>query len=89
MGVFNATAKCLWAYDQLDFVTQAQQRVPVANSIVDFHLLVDDEVVAVVEAKSPSVMNALREMLPQRGFELSWTKRSPNLVSRIFSNVGI
>jgi hypothetical protein len=73
----------------LDFIAEAQQRVPVANSIFDFHVLVDDEVVAVVEAKSPSVMNALGRMLPQHGFELSWTEGSTNLVSRIFLNVGI
>jgi hypothetical protein len=89
LGVFNATDKCLEEYDQLNFSAQTQQKVPAADSIVDFHILVNNVFVAVVEAKSPSVMDALRLALPQHSFKLRWTTGSNKLVSRIFSKVGI
>ncbi len=63
-----------------------------ARSIVDFHVLpvlVDNELVALVEAKSPTVMNRLGELLPENAFEIRWTAGSRSLVSLIFSKVGI
>ena len=89
LGVFNAAAQCMGLYDRLRFKVQAQQKVLGATSIVDFHILVNDVFVAVVEAKSPSVMHQLRLLLPQRHFKVRWTPGSKQLVSRIFSKVGI
>jgi hypothetical protein len=88
-GVFNAAIGCLWEYDHLRFLAEAQQGVQGAKSMVDFYVLVDGEVVALVEAKSPSVMNMLHELLPEHGFELKWTNGSTNLVSLIFLKVSI
>lgn len=34
------------------------------RSVVDFYALGDDQLVALVEAKSPTVMNKLGELLP-------------------------
>jgi hypothetical protein len=89
LGVLNAAQRCLFRYDRLKFLAQAQQKVTAATSTVDFHVLVNNVFVAVVEVESPSVMKALRDMLPPRGFELRWTQGSKNLVSRIFSKVAI
>jgi hypothetical protein len=61
----------------------------VARSIVDFHVLVDNELVALVEVESPTVMNRLGKLLPENAFVIRWTAGSRSLVSLIFSKVGI
>ena len=81
--------KCLWQYDRSKFKTLPEQKAEVAKSIVDFHVLVDGKLVALVEAKSPNVMNKLGELLPQNAFKIRWTTGSTSLVSLVFSNVGI
>jgi hypothetical protein len=76
-------------YGQLEFSTELEQGVEEAKSIVDFHALVEDKIVAVVEAKSPKVMHRLGELQTQNAFEVRWTSGSGNLVSQIFSKVGL
>ena len=66
-----------------------EQRVEGARSAVDFHILVNNEHVALVEAESPSVMNGLGELLTQNAFKIRWTAGSTSLVPLIFSRVGI
>lgn len=88
-GVFSATQECLLQYGQLEFSTELEQGVEEAKSIVDFHALVEDKIVAVVEAKSPKVMHRLGELQTQNAFEVRWTSGSGNLVSQIFSKVGL
>jgi len=51
--------------------------------------MVDDELVVLVEAKSPIVMHRLGELLPENAFEIRWTVGSGSLDSLIFSKVGI
>jgi len=69
----------------------AEQRVEGARSIVDFHALVNDKLVALVEATSPTVMNKLGKLLTltQNAFQIRWRAGSTSLVSLIFSKVGI
>jgi hypothetical protein len=81
--------KCLWRYDRSKFETLLEQRAEVAMSIVDFHIQVNDELVALVEAKSPTVMNELGKLLPKHAFKIRWTAGSTNLVSLVFSKVGL
>jgi hypothetical protein len=66
----------------------SEQKAEVAKSIVDFHVLVNDILVALVDVKSPTVMNKLGEMLPQNAFKIRWTPGSNKLVSLVFSKVG-
>jgi len=89
LGVSKAAAECLFEYDQSNFEMTLEQRVEGARSVVDFHALVDDKLAALVEAKSPTVMNKLGELLPQNAFKIRWTAGSTNLVSLVFSKVGI
>ena len=65
-----------------------EQKAEVANSFVDFHVLVDGKLVALVEAQSPTVMNMLGKLLPQNAFKIRWTTGSTSLVSLVFSKVG-
>ena len=81
--------KCLWQYDRSKFEMAAEQRVEGARSIVDFHALVNDKLVALVEATSPTVMNKLGKLLTQNAFQIRWRAGSTSLVSLIFSKVGI
>ena len=89
VGVFKAAARCLWQYDRSKFKKTAEQKVVGAKSAVDFHILVNDNFVTLVEAKSPTVMNKLSELLPENAFKIRWTAGSTNLVSLVFSKVGI
>ena len=66
---------------------RVEQGVEGARSVVNFHALVDDKLVALVEVNSPTVMNKLGELLPQNAFEIRWTTGSTSLVSLLFSKV--
>ena len=88
-GVFKAAADCLFRYDQSDFEIRLQQRVEGTRTVVDFHALVDDKLVAVVEAESPTMMIKLGELLPQNAFKIRWTTGSTSLVSLLFSKAGV
>ena len=54
---------------------------------MDYNALVDDKPTALLEAKSPSVMKKVSELLPPRGIELKWVCRQ-SLVPKILSKVG-
>ena len=76
-------------YDQLEFSTELEQSVEEAKSTVNFHALVEDKTVAIVEVESPKAMHRLGELQMQNAFEVRWTNGSGNLASRIFSKVGL
>ncbi|KIL63596.1 hypothetical protein M378DRAFT_12032 [Amanita muscaria Koide BX008] len=59
-GFFKATRKCLGEFGEG------------GTSKVDYVALVNDEPKALCEAKSPSVMKKVGELLPPRGIELKW-----------------
>ena len=56
------------------------------RSKVDYVALVDDEPKALCEAKSPSVMKKVGELLPQRGIQLTWVS-GLSLVPKLLSKV--
>src|SRR5258708_8884023 len=87
LGVFTAAGKCLGKYDQCKFKALPEQKVAIAKSAVDFHALINGEPVALVEAKSPRVMDKLGELLPRKGFEMRWMPGSSILTSLVFSKV--
>ena len=57
-----------------------------ASSKVVYVLQVNGEDKALVEAKSPSVMKKVAQLLPQNGIELTWTRDQP-LVPKILTKV--
>ena len=59
----------IWSYR---FGTDEEQLVKGGSSKVDYVVLVNNEPKALLEAKSPSVMKKVGEMLPPRGIELEW-----------------
>jgi hypothetical protein len=89
LGVFTAAGRCLGKYDRCKFKALSEQKVAVAKSAVDFYALINGEPVALVEAKSPRVMDKLGELLPRNGFEMRWTPGSSILTSLVFSKVGV
>jgi hypothetical protein len=88
-GVFNATRECLEIYGDHRFQALPEQRVEVARSIVDFHVLVNDQLVTLVEAKSPKVMAILGELLPEHSVRMRWTSGSTSLYERVLSKVTV
>jgi hypothetical protein len=85
-GFLEAARRCLWEYDQSHFETAKEQSVEGGSSKVDYDVLVNDELKALLEAKSPSVMKKVGELLPPRGIELKWVCRQ-SLVPKILSKV--
>lgn len=63
-----------------------EHRVEGGSSKVDFVVLADDRFTVLVEAKSPSVMRKVGDLLPPRGFELKWHQRQ-SLLPKILSKV--
>ena len=88
-GVFNPMERCLWDYGHSNLNTLAKQRVQGAMSAINSHILINSELMALVEAESPNVMNKFGELLAQNAFEMRWTSGSTSLVSSIFSKVGV
>ncbi|KAH9175244.1 hypothetical protein EDB89DRAFT_347330 [Lactarius sanguifluus] len=80
-GFFPAAAVCLFAYGGYRFVNTVEH-VELGLSKVDYLGTVDDKRVVLVEAKSPSVMKAVGDSLPEHTVELDWTP-SGDLVSRV------
>jgi hypothetical protein len=58
------------------------------SSKVDYVMRVNDADKVLVEAKSPSVMNRLGELLPRHGIELTWV-HGQTLVPKIFAKVSM
>jgi hypothetical protein len=85
-GVYEAARKCLAEYGGYHFTTDEENSVQGGSSKVDYVALVNGSSKALCEAKSPSVMKKVGELLPARGIELEWN-RSQSLVRRILSKV--
>ena len=56
------------------------------RSKVDYVLLVGDHKPALCEAKSPSVIHKVGELLPERGIKLTWESGQP-LIPKKFAKV--
>jgi hypothetical protein len=87
MGVYQAARRCLFVlYGRHRFKTDKENSVEGGSSKVDFVLLVNDNKLALCEAKSPSVMHKVGRLLPERGIELTWF-RGQSLIPKFFANV--
>ena len=85
-GFFVAARKCLWVYDQSRFRTSSDNKAENANSVVDYALLVNNEIMGLCEAKSASVMMNVYRSLPSYGIPLKWVCSQP-LVPKLLTNV--
>ena len=88
MGFFQATRRFLAKFEpgSYYFSTALEQSVEGGSSKVDYIALVNDESKALIEAKSPSVMKKVGELLPPHGIELKWD-RNQSLIPKILSKV--
>ena len=86
--LFAAAGKCLWAYGRHNFRKVVEHSVEGTRSRVDYVMLVDHEARALCEAKSPSVMKKVGNLLPVRGIKLEWT-HSQNVLRRILGKVSV
>ena len=73
-------------YGGYRFTTNEENSIRGGSSRVDYVAMVDGNSRALCDAKSPSVMKKVGELLPARGIELEWI-RSQFLVRRILGNV--
>lgn len=88
LGVNNALDPCVKIYDpQLETVCKLQKCDGLSLSRVDAGVFVDDVPRILQEAKSPTVMEALGEALPQNGVNLRWTTGG-TLLLKVFLKVG-
>ena len=85
-GFFEATRKCLEECGPYDFNIVTEQSAEGGSSKIDFVALVNGESKGLVEAKSPSVMKKVGELLPPHGIELKWD-RGQSLVPKILLKV--
>lgn len=86
-GIFEVLGACLYLYDHRTFMTRFEDSAEGGMSKVDYMLVVDDnEEVALCEAKSPSVMRHVGEVLPDHGFQLTWLP-GQSLLPKILTNV--
>jgi hypothetical protein len=76
----------LFVYGRHRFKSDKENSVEGGSSKVDYVLLVDDDELALCEAKSPSVMHKVGKVLPQRGIELKWF-RGQSLIPKILAKV--
>ncbi|KAH9005142.1 hypothetical protein EDB86DRAFT_3037426 [Lactarius hatsudake] len=81
IGFFPAAAVCLRAYGRYRF-KKTSEHVERGLSKVNYLVTVDDKCVVLVEAKSPSVMKAVSDSLPEHTVKLDWTPGG-DLVSRV------
>jgi hypothetical protein len=87
-GVYEAARKCLAAYGGYSLNTKGEHSIQGGSSMVDVVVTVGRSMIVLCEAKSPSVMKKLGELLPPRGIELKWT-RDQSLVQKILSKVSM
>ena len=73
-------------YGRHRFDADLESSVEGGASKVDYVLLVEDDKTVLCEAKSPSVMHKVGELLPERGIELKWF-RGQSLIPKIFASV--
>ncbi|KAH9050748.1 hypothetical protein EDB84DRAFT_1258875 [Lactarius hengduanensis] len=88
-GFFRTAGFCLGAYGGYCFHTMKEASAQGGDrSKVDYVGLVDDEPVILVEAKSPSIMKAVGDLLPPHGFKLKWLQNQPP-VPKIFQKAAL
>ena len=85
-GFFEAARIFLAVYGDQNFETFRENSVEGGSSSVDYILVVDDNEVALCEAKSPSVMYHVGQILPEHGIKLTWLP-SKSLLRKILSKV--
>ena len=88
-GIFEALRACLYVYGHLRFITNTEISAEGAHSRVDYVtvLVVDgNEEVALCEAKSPSVMRHVGQLILAHGFQLTW-RRGQALIQKVFTKV--
>jgi hypothetical protein len=87
-GVYKATRGCLFVYGRHRLNIDLESPVEGGGSEVDYVLLVDNDKLSLCEAKSPSVMHAVGQGLPERGIKLKWV-RDQSLIPKIFAKVSM
>jgi hypothetical protein len=88
IGFLDAAQKCLSICGDDTFEPLHDASVKGGSSKVDYVALVGGEERALIEAKSPSVMRRLGELLPDLGFTLTWQNNSSeSLEQKILTNV--
>jgi hypothetical protein len=88
LGFFAATRKCLAEYGEYSFAIDEENSVEGGSSSVDCAVLVNGGGTALCEAKSPSFMKKVGELLPPYGIELKWV-RGQSLVPKILTKVSM
>ncbi|KAM6493291.1 hypothetical protein JOM56_011425 [Amanita muscaria] len=83
-GFFKATRKCLGEFGSYSFKTAKKHSVEGGTSKIDYVALVNGEPKAVCEAKSPSVMKQVGELLPPHGNRVEMGSRSISGVENPF-----
>ena len=83
-GFIKSASRCLAVCGLRKFRTRNdEESVEGGSSKVDYSLLVDNKHGALIEAKSPSVMKKVGELLPSWGIELNWLPNQ-SLIPKIF-----
>jgi hypothetical protein len=85
-GVFRAARGCLSKYGGHRFKARKENSGEEGSSRVDYVLLVDNDRKVLCEAKSPSVMHKVGQLLPRHGIKLEWF-RGQSFIARIFAKV--
>ena len=85
-GFFVAAGKCLWEYDHSSLFVSSEHKAENANSVVDYALVVNNELIGLCEAKSAAVMTNVYQSLPSYGIPLKWVCRQ-SLVAKLFTKV--
>ncbi len=75
-------------YGGYRFTVNEEHTVEGGSSSVDYVAMVNGSPTALCEAKSPSVMKKVGELLPARGIELKWM-HSQSLVRRILGQASL
>jgi hypothetical protein len=85
-GFFDAARKSLKKCGPYRLKTAVENVAEGSSSKVDYVAEVNDQPRALCEAKSPSVMKKVGELLPLNGIELKWV-RGQSLMPKILANV--
>jgi hypothetical protein len=87
VGVERALARCAEVYDpQLDVECKYKTRYGSSLSQVDTAIFVNNVHHILQEAKSPTVMEAIRNILPHHGVDLRWATGG-TLLMKVFLKV--
>lgn len=86
-GVLKAAAYCSQEISAEEAYFEPEHAVTRGHSKVDYLGSLGEKPVVLVEAKSPTVMMRMGELLPTHGISLKWVTEEP-LVPRVFQKVG-